>query len=217
MSSDAKLSLYARARQRPAFWVTAPIVIALDQLAKAVAQLTLKPDGWQNGDPSPHYAWIEGVVHGTWALGDSLAFASEGPHWATLVIAVPFWCAVYYLVGFRSGRNQWVMRIGGGTLLGAVLSSLADMLLFGGVRNFMQMGFDNPFASSDHESAYAGLFVLRPLFSPAAVASLFGFTMLIGGTLIGRDPKPIPVSASRSPAPPGPANIRKPAPRQRPQ
>jgi lipoprotein signal peptidase len=184
-----------------AFWVAVPAVIVLDQVAKGLAQLTLKPDGWEVGDPQPHYRFIEGIVHGTWATGEMFAFGGTTP-WPAIVFAALFWSAVFYFVLLRSQPRQWLLRIGGGMMLGTLVTNLIDTAMFGGVRNFMLLGFDNPFSQTDPGRIMQdGIYASRPSFSTAAVSGWLGMAALVIGAFIGKRKK-------QPPAPPPPPKPR---------
>jgi lipoprotein signal peptidase len=184
---------------RKLFWIVLGATFVVDQLAKGIAQVTLKPDGWQPGDPAPHYPFINGVVHGTWAIGGLPAMGgAKGMLWISIPVAILFWGAIMYVVAFKRGRRHALTLVSAGLVYGGLLSNLLDMALFRGARNFMELGFDNPLRALNPNSDN-GMFAQHPLFSTAALAMWIGLPLLVIGALLDkRKRKPEP------PAPPPP-------------
>lgn len=201
MGDTDDTTILSRIAARRGFWLSAGLVLVVDQLSKFIAQITLKPEGWQPGDPTPHYSFIDGLVHGTWGLGE-LTPQIDGPvQYVSLLLAIVFWTAVFYFVALRSGPKQWILRLGGGMMLGAAISNIAEQLITGRIRNFIKLGFDNPLWRPDVSlPEYGGFYAQRPLFSLAAVAILAGTILLVVGAMIGRPKK----QASPPPPPPRP-------------
>lgn len=173
-----------------AFWLTAAVVLVMDQTARGIAQIALKPEGWQETDPQPVYPFIDGLIHGTWATGRVLGHMNGPALGIAVVLVASFWLAVFYFVVFRSQPRQWLLRVAGGLVLGGLLSNLIDLALFGSVRNFLLLGFDNPFSAVGSAHSDNDFYSARPNFSTAAVASFAGMILVVVGSLIGKERKP---------------------------
>lgn len=186
--------------RRKGFLITTAIVVVVDQVARLIAQLTLKPDGYAPGNDAPVHDFIDGFVHWQWGQGGFIL--PEGPMALQIVsgiFAAVFWSAVFYWVAVRSGPSLGLTRIAAGLLLGGIASNLLDLALFGYTRNFMLLGFDHPLSAlSGRQSGIAA----RPVFSTAAVAVVVGLVSLIVLGLLGRTREPKP--KSEPPPPPKP-------------
>ncbi len=180
MTREVPTPLFARLAARRVFWYAAAQTLVIDQLAKAVAQAALEPEGWQASDPSPHYPWVEGLVHGTWGLGHVQARGTIPP----TIIAAIVWGFLCYYIAVRPGARPLALLIGGGMVMGGVVGNLIDEVVVGGVRNFMVLGFDHPLGSPPSR-LHAGAFALRPSFGTGALAIALGFALVVGSVLMG--------------------------------
>ena len=182
-------------KSRKALWITAASMFVLDQALKSWAMLSLKPDGWQPGDPSPHYPFIDGLVRGTWALGSMQASEGAGAMtYLSPIIGGLFWSGIFVFVAVSHGRRHVLTQIGAALLVAALFSNLLDMLLFGGVRNFLLLDFDNPLWQMSGQNG-GGMFAQRPNFSTAAIALWLGMLTLLFGAAAEqrrRKTKPLP-------------------------
>ena len=209
MENAAPNPLLDRIRTKKLFWIATGATVVADITIKAIASYLLKPAGWQPGDPNPHYSFVDGFLHWTWALG---SIAPEGATLAEkappLVYAALFWGVILYFVALTPKPRHFLTLFGGGLAFGGIAGNLIDMLIFGGVRNFMELGFDSPLYSAGASDANP-MFSQRPLFSSAAVALWLGLALLIiGGVIDARRSR----SAKVTPPPPlsPPPNPRQP-------
>ncbi|MCA8936248.1 MAG: signal peptidase II [Planctomycetes bacterium] len=200
MEPTVKPGLLDRVRLRKPLWIATAATLVIDQLAKSWALLSLRPEGWQAGDPSPHYPFIDGVIHGTWSLG-SIATQPEAGAMNSIapILGMLFWSAIFFVVAFKSGRRHLLTQLGAALLFAGMISNLLDVSIFGGVRNFMELGFDNPLWSPS-QATNDGTFAQHPQFSTGAIALWLGMASLIIGALIDhqrnkKQPKPkVPLS-----------------------
>ena len=72
--------------------------------------------------------------------------ATVGP----LVYAFFFWAVILYFVAFKRGHRHILTQLGGALAFGGIAGNLTDLTIFGGVRNFMLLKFDNPLWSWKH-------------------------------------------------------------------
>ncbi|MBZ0136719.1 MAG: signal peptidase II [Planctomycetes bacterium] len=199
-------SVLQQVARRKSFLIATAIVVVTDQVARLVAQLTIKPEGYSSGDSAPVHEFIDGVLHWQWGQGGFVI--PEGPPVLQIIsgiVAFVFWGAIFYWVAVRSGPSLGLTRLAAGLLLGGIASNLLDLAIFGHTRNFMLLGFDHPLSAiSDGQSGI----VARPIFSTAAVAMVLGLIALIVLGLLGktREPKP------KSEPPPPPQPRKRPSP-----
>jgi lipoprotein signal peptidase len=130
--------------------------------------------------------------------------------WVSVAFGLLFWAAVFYGIGFRSGPRRLVLRLGGGLLLGGLVSNLVDHAIWGGARNFLLLGFKNPFSRLDSDALMTdAIYAAHPSFSPAAACILVGLVSVVVGAMIGKDkPAPKPVPPPRPAARPKPTRPR---------
>jgi signal peptidase II len=127
-------------------WITAGIVLLLDQVSKyiVVHRLNLRSVG--DIDVWPPYlnfrmAWNRGVNFGLLADEGNLT------RWILIVVAVAItvWVLVWM---WRDRQGRWAM-ISGGLLVGGAVGNVIDRLTYGAVADFLNMsccGLENPYA-----------------------------------------------------------------------
>lgn len=187
-------------------WLTAVLVLAFDQAAKTVAGWILRPEGWVAGDPYSVTPFIDGLFHWTWNV--SSAEGAVSPAWLSFALGGAFWVLVGGYCALRSRPGRWLLRSGVGVCIGMTVTFGLDLLIHGGVRNFMLLGFDHPlytmYSNAKMEYPFAG--GPRPAFSTQAVLFLGGIGMIVVDAVVARVRK----AREKPPTPPPPQPGRRP-------
>jgi signal peptidase II len=149
-----------------AFWISATLAFAADQLSKLIVVHWLDLKTVLAMDPFPpllrfRMGWNTGINFGLFSD------APEISRWLLVVLAL----GVSVLLWRWSGRfARPVARVAGGLLVGGALANAFDRVLYGAVADFLNMsccGIQNPFAFN--------------------VADIFIFAGAIGLVLWGED------------------------------
>ncbi len=125
---------------------TAAIMLAIDQFSKWLVVQRMDLLGRGEIDVFPPYlvfrmAWNRGINFGLFGGG------ADATRWLLIVLAlgISAWVVVWVL----RERLGGIAQISAGLLVGGALGNVADRLIFGAVRDFLNMsccGFENPFA-----------------------------------------------------------------------
>ena len=143
------------------FWITALVVLGLDQGSKYVVVHWLRLDEVRAINVFPPYlnfrmAWNDGVNFGL--LGDL------GGYMRWVLIALALAISAWLVAVVMRGRQRPVVRFAAGLLVGGALGNVIDRLLYGAVADFLNMsccGLRNPYAFNVADIAvFAGAFGL---------------------------------------------------------
>jgi len=184
------------AKDRWLFCLALALVILIDQLAKAAVQLFLAytpPELIETANAAP------GVSKLIWFVNTDV-FPPQSK-WPMLVGSVLFYGVFLHHGAFRLKSWRKLTPVPLAMFVGGALSNVIDILVLGGVRNFLWLGFDNPL------SEFIPAIPARHSFSTAALFMTIGIvalplTLSIEHWLKPKEPPPPPpATGKRAPMP----------------
>lgn len=183
-------------KDRRVFCFAFLLVIMIDQLAKAGVQMFVTYTPLETVEaanaPSGPFSLI-------WVVNTEVF--PQASKWPMIFGSLLFHGIFLHHGAFRLKTWRKLTPVPLAMFVGGAFSNIVEVLITGGVRNFLKLGFDHPL------SALFSFIPARPLFSTAALFMLLGMlalpvTLLLERWMQPKDPlPPPPASGKREPLP----------------